>query len=44
MLLLWAVLGLLLAPICGYFEVPVEVVFSLSPFPRLGTESVPRSA
>ncbi|HUR07613.1 MAG TPA: helix-turn-helix transcriptional regulator [Nonomuraea sp.] len=30
--------------ICDYFEVPVEVVFSLSPFPRLGTEPVPRSA
>jgi putative transcriptional regulator len=25
--------------ICAYFEVPVEVVFSLSPFPRLGAES-----
>lgn len=23
----------------AYFEVPVEVVFSLAPFPRLGTES-----
>jgi putative transcriptional regulator len=22
--------------ICDYFEVPVEVVFSLQPFPRLG--------
>jgi len=30
--------------ICDYFEVPVEVVFSLSPFPRLGTEPVQRSA
>jgi putative transcriptional regulator len=26
--------------VCDYFE----VVFSLSPFPRLGTEPVPRSA
>ena len=25
--------------ICAYFEVPVEVVFSLDPFPRLGAES-----
>lgn len=25
--------------ICTYFEVPVEVVFSLDPFPRLGAES-----
>ena len=25
--------------IAGYFEVPVEVVFSLEPFPRLGTVS-----
>jgi putative transcriptional regulator len=25
--------------ICAYFEVPVEVVFSLEPFPRLGAES-----
>jgi putative transcriptional regulator len=24
--------------IAQYFEVPVEVVFSLTPFPRLGTE------
>lgn len=24
--------------ICEYFEVPVEVVFSTSPFPRLGSE------
>jgi DNA-binding XRE family transcriptional regulator len=23
--------------IAGYFEVPVEVVFSLTPFPRLGS-------
>jgi DNA-binding XRE family transcriptional regulator len=30
--------------ICDYFEVPVEVVFSLSLFPRLGTDSVSRSA
>jgi putative transcriptional regulator len=27
--------------ICGYFEVPVEVIFSLEPFPRLGAESRP---
>lgn len=25
--------------IAGYFEVPVEVVFSLEPFPRLGAAS-----
>nr|WP_296073319.1 helix-turn-helix transcriptional regulator [uncultured Actinoplanes sp.] len=25
----------------AYFEVPVEVVFSLNPFPRLGTEARP---
>jgi putative transcriptional regulator len=25
--------------ICAYFEVPVEVVFSLTPFPRLGTSA-----
>jgi putative transcriptional regulator len=25
--------------ICAYFEVQVEVVFSLEPFPRLGAES-----
>ena len=25
--------------ICAYFEVSVEVVFSLDPFPRLGAES-----
>ena len=25
--------------LCAYFEVPVEVVFSLDPFPRLGAES-----
>jgi putative transcriptional regulator len=25
--------------ICTYFEVPVEVVLSLDPFPRLGAES-----
>ena len=25
--------------ICAYFEVPVEVIFSLEPFPRLGAES-----
>ena len=30
--------------ICDYFEVPVEVVFSLQPFPRLGAGSVPRTA
>lgn len=24
--------------IAGYFEVPVEVVFSLEPFPRLGSQ------
>ena len=30
--------------ICDYFEVPVEVVFSLSPFPRLGQDPVSRSA
>ncbi len=24
--------------ICAYFEVPVEVVFSLQPFPRLGAD------
>lgn len=28
--------------IAGYFEVPVEVIFSVEPFPRLGT--VERSA
>ena len=27
--------------ICAYFEVPVEVVFALAPFPRLGAESSP---
>jgi putative transcriptional regulator len=30
--------------ICGYFEVPVEVVFALEPFPRLGANSAERSA
>jgi len=30
--------------ICDYFEVPVEVVFSLNPFPRLGADSALRSA
>jgi putative transcriptional regulator len=25
--------------LCAYFEVAVEVVFSLDPFPRLGAES-----
>jgi putative transcriptional regulator len=30
--------------ICDYFEVPVEVVFSLNPFPRLGADSASRSA
>ena len=30
--------------ICAYFEVPVEVVFALQPFPRLGTGPVPRTA
>jgi putative transcriptional regulator len=30
--------------ICEYFEVPVEVVFALNPFPRLGAENVPDSA
>jgi putative transcriptional regulator len=30
--------------ICDYFEVPVEVVFSLEPFPRLGAESAQRTA
>jgi DNA-binding XRE family transcriptional regulator len=25
--------------IAGYFEVPVEVVFSLKPFPRIGSTS-----
>ena len=30
--------------ICAYFEVPVEVVFSLEPFPRLGADSAFRSA
>ncbi|MFI1989424.1 helix-turn-helix transcriptional regulator [Actinoplanes sp. NPDC020271] len=27
--------------ICQYFEVPVEVVFALEPFPRLGAASHP---
>jgi putative transcriptional regulator len=27
--------------ICSYFEVPVEVVFALEPFPRLGAETRP---
>jgi putative transcriptional regulator len=30
--------------ISDYFEVPVEVIFSLTPFPRLGVESAPRTA
>ena len=30
--------------IAAYFEVPVEVVFALEPFPRLGTEPISRSA
>src|ERR1700749_2767100 len=30
--------------ICDYFEVPVEVVFSLKPFPRLGAAPAERSA
>ena len=30
--------------VAEYFEVPVEVVFSLQPFPRLGTGPVPRTA
>ncbi|WAP51898.1 transcriptional regulator [Arthrobacter sp. ATA002] len=28
--------------IAGHFEVPVEVVFSLEPFPRLGAASAPQ--
>ena len=27
--------------ICAYFEVPVEVIFALEPFPRLGAETRP---
>jgi putative transcriptional regulator len=27
--------------ICQYFEVPVEVVFALEPFPRLGAQTYP---
>ena len=30
--------------ICDYFEVPMEVVFSLRPFPRLGAEQAARPA
>ncbi|GAA2472229.1 helix-turn-helix transcriptional regulator [Winogradskya consettensis] len=30
--------------ISTYFEVPVEIVFALEPFPRLGTDPVSRSA
>ena len=30
---------LLALRIAGYFEVPVEVVFSIEPFPRLGSGS-----
>jgi putative transcriptional regulator len=30
--------------ICDYFAVPMEVVFSLRPFPRLGTEQAARPA
>jgi putative transcriptional regulator len=29
---------------CDYFEVPVEVVFSLQPFPRLAAESAQHAA
>jgi putative transcriptional regulator len=30
--------------IAGYFEVPVEVIFSAEPFPRLGSAPGPASA
>jgi len=30
--------------ISDYFEVPVEVIFSLTPFPRLGADSGSRTA
>jgi len=30
--------------IAGYFEVPVEVIFSAEPFPRLGSASASASA
>ena len=30
--------------IAGYFEVPVEVIFSTEPFPRLGSASAADSA
>ena len=30
--------------IAEHFEVPVEVIFSLRPFPRLGDETAPGSA
>jgi putative transcriptional regulator len=30
--------------IAQYFEVPVEVLFSLTPFPRLGAERAERTA
>lgn len=30
--------------IAGYFEVPVEVIFSIEPFPRLGESPAPPSS